>query len=365
MRLNNKWLRAAIPALLIHCSIGTVYCWSTFKEAIATQIGMSTFALGWAFSLAIFFLGMSAAFAGRMVEKNIHKSSLIACIFFTVGMIGTGFFIQNTTGTIGDDFIINVTAGKLAASTNGYTQFTTGTTLTFVAPYDCEVTLVSYQGQQASMNGVMTTSTTLTQQYVSGTTIVVASTGDGWLTSLTIAPVDSVTPFSVASITATSTITELAVGDTFDTSSVTVRGYDNSLAYYKKLSSNEYSVSSVDTSTAGHKTVTVTYNNLQSSFNITVSAEVSNIIDTNSVIRFGDDTTNNIASFGEKVTDTTKKNPNASNCQMVYGGYIEFTVAAGASVEIYVNYSADFQVEGKSAVKGLTSELGQSKCKNF
>ena len=79
-KLNNKWIRAAIPALLIHCSIGTVYCWSTFKEAIANQIGMSTFALGWAFSLAIFFLGMSAAFAGNMVEKNIHKSSLIASI---------------------------------------------------------------------------------------------------------------------------------------------------------------------------------------------------------------------------------------------------------------------------------------------
>ena len=97
-KLNNKWFRAAIPALLIHCSIGTVYCWSTFKEAIAEKIGMSTFALGWAFSLAIFFLGMSAAFAGRMVEKNIHKSSLIACLCFTVGMIGTGVFIKYSTG---------------------------------------------------------------------------------------------------------------------------------------------------------------------------------------------------------------------------------------------------------------------------
>ena len=97
-KLNNKWVRAAIPALLIHCSIGTVYCWSTFKEAIATKIGMSTFALGWAFSLAIFFLGMSAAFAGRMVEKNIHKSALIACICFTIGMIGTGLFINYATG---------------------------------------------------------------------------------------------------------------------------------------------------------------------------------------------------------------------------------------------------------------------------
>ena len=91
-------MRAAVPALLIHCSIGTVYCWSTFKKAIAEQIGMSDFAVGWAFSLAIFFLGMSAAFAGRMVEKDIHKSSLLACICFTVGMLGTGFFIQFTTG---------------------------------------------------------------------------------------------------------------------------------------------------------------------------------------------------------------------------------------------------------------------------
>ena len=98
--LENKWMRSAIPALLIHCSIGTVYCWSTFKEAIATKIGMSTFAVGWAFSLAIFFLGMSAAFAGRMVEKDIHKSSLIACICFTLGMLGTGLFIQYTTGII-------------------------------------------------------------------------------------------------------------------------------------------------------------------------------------------------------------------------------------------------------------------------
>ena len=96
--MDNKWLRAAIPALLIHCSIGTVYCWSTFKEAIAQSIGMSTFAVGWAFSFAIFFLGMSAAFAGKIVELNIHKSSLISAICFTTGMIGTGLTIKYCTG---------------------------------------------------------------------------------------------------------------------------------------------------------------------------------------------------------------------------------------------------------------------------
>ena len=91
---SNKWTRAAIPALLLHCSIGTVYCWSTFKANIASYIGAGVGDVEWAFSLAIFFLGMSAAFAGNVVEKNIHKSSLIAAICFAVGLAGTALFIM-------------------------------------------------------------------------------------------------------------------------------------------------------------------------------------------------------------------------------------------------------------------------------
>ena len=90
---ENKWIRAAIPALLLHCSIGTVYCWSIFSQEIADYIGFSKGATEWAFSFAIFFLGMSAAFLGNVVEKDIHKSSLIAAICFALGMAGTGFFI--------------------------------------------------------------------------------------------------------------------------------------------------------------------------------------------------------------------------------------------------------------------------------
>ena len=91
---GGKWLRAAIPALLLHCSIGTVYCWSIFSQEIADYIGFSKGATEWAFSFAIFFLGMSAAFLGNVVERDIHKSSLIATICFAVGMAGTGFFIS-------------------------------------------------------------------------------------------------------------------------------------------------------------------------------------------------------------------------------------------------------------------------------
>ena len=92
-KIQNKWICAAIPALLLHCSIGTVYCWSIFSQEIADYIGFSKGATEWAFSFAIFFLGMSAAFLGNIVEKDIHKSSLIATICFALGMAGTGFFI--------------------------------------------------------------------------------------------------------------------------------------------------------------------------------------------------------------------------------------------------------------------------------
>ena len=97
--LSNKWTRAAIPALLLHCSIGTVYCWSYFSGAISKAIEAvngvgSASAIGWAFSLAIFFLGMSAAFLGNFVEKDIHKASLIATICFALGVAGTGLAVR-------------------------------------------------------------------------------------------------------------------------------------------------------------------------------------------------------------------------------------------------------------------------------
>ena len=93
IKCQNKWVRGAIPALLLHCSIGTVYCWSVFSTDIAKYIGWGKSSVEWAFSLAIFFLGMSAAFLGNVVEKNIHRSSLIASITFGLGMVGTGLCI--------------------------------------------------------------------------------------------------------------------------------------------------------------------------------------------------------------------------------------------------------------------------------
>jgi len=97
--LNNKWFRAAIPALLIHVCIGSVYCWSLIKDEIALLMNCSVSSIEFAFSLAIFFLGMSAAFAGNFVEKNVKASSGLSCIFFTLGLMLSVVSIYNQSIT--------------------------------------------------------------------------------------------------------------------------------------------------------------------------------------------------------------------------------------------------------------------------
>ena len=92
-RMNNKWIRGALPALLIHLSIGSVYAWSLFVEPIANYIGTEQPQVQFAFSLAIFFLGMSAAFGGSIVERDIHKSSLISFVCFCMGLLITALAI--------------------------------------------------------------------------------------------------------------------------------------------------------------------------------------------------------------------------------------------------------------------------------
>lgn len=92
-RINNKWVRGALPALLIHLSIGSVYAWSLFSEPISNYINKPQSDVQFAFSLAIFFLGMSAAFGGKIVEKNIHKSSLVSCICFCSGLLLTALAV--------------------------------------------------------------------------------------------------------------------------------------------------------------------------------------------------------------------------------------------------------------------------------
>lgn len=85
----------ALSAVGIHISIGSVYAWSVFTKPVMQEMGVSLRDVQWAFSLAIFFLGMSAAFLGQYVEKyGPRKSGIVSALFFSAGMLGAGLAVS-------------------------------------------------------------------------------------------------------------------------------------------------------------------------------------------------------------------------------------------------------------------------------
>src|SRR5690625_959167 len=88
-KVKNRLLIAA-SAVGIHLSIGSAYAWSVFTNPMVNQYGWDQTQVSTAFSIAIFFLGFSAAFMGRFVEKNgPRKSGMVAAIFFGAGVAGS------------------------------------------------------------------------------------------------------------------------------------------------------------------------------------------------------------------------------------------------------------------------------------
>jgi OFA family oxalate/formate antiporter-like MFS transporter len=85
--MKNRWLIAA-SAVGIHISIGSVYAWSVFNLPLENAFGWAKSDVAITFSLAIFFLGMSAAVMGRFVERNgPRKSGMVAAVLWGTGLM--------------------------------------------------------------------------------------------------------------------------------------------------------------------------------------------------------------------------------------------------------------------------------------
>src|SRR5579885_865746 len=95
----NRWL---IPpaALAIHLCIGQAYAFSVFNLPMTKLIGITQSApgdwklteLGWIFTLAIVFLGLSAAAAGRWLEEvGPRKAMFVAACCFGGGFVISAF----------------------------------------------------------------------------------------------------------------------------------------------------------------------------------------------------------------------------------------------------------------------------------
>ena len=91
----SKQVQVAMGAVALHISIGSVYAWSVFSKPLQQQLGWSLKEVNFTFGLAIFFLGISAAFLGHYVEKHgPRKSARLAATLFGVGLLGSGLAIK-------------------------------------------------------------------------------------------------------------------------------------------------------------------------------------------------------------------------------------------------------------------------------
>jgi MFS family permease len=85
--MKNRWLIAA-SAVGIHLCIGSVYAWSVFNLPLENAFGWAKSDIAITFSLAIFFLGMSAAVMGHFVERyGPSTSGMVAAAFWGAGLI--------------------------------------------------------------------------------------------------------------------------------------------------------------------------------------------------------------------------------------------------------------------------------------
>lgn len=90
---KNRWFMVA-AAMAIHMCIGSVYAWSVYVNPIQSAMEWSLTDVTITFSIAIFFLGLSAALMGKFVEaKGPRVAATLAALLFGAGTIGSGFAI--------------------------------------------------------------------------------------------------------------------------------------------------------------------------------------------------------------------------------------------------------------------------------
>ncbi len=96
----NRW-RVPPASIAIHLCIGSVYAWSIFNPALIRELGVVGSAAGdwslasvvWIFSVAIVFLGLAAAVAGKWLERVGPR-----CVGVTAALLWGGGFIIGSLG---------------------------------------------------------------------------------------------------------------------------------------------------------------------------------------------------------------------------------------------------------------------------
>src|SRR5262249_27164015 len=123
-------------ALCVHLCIGQAYAFSVFNLPMTKLLGITQSTesdwtlpeLGWIFSIAIFFLGVSAAVFGRWVEEGGPRRAM-----FTAALCWSGGFVVSAFGV----YIHNLWLIYLGYGVLGGCRLCIWSLLPVVAPFMC------------------------------------------------------------------------------------------------------------------------------------------------------------------------------------------------------------------------------------
>ncbi len=84
---TNRWL-VAIMGTVLQLALGTVYAWSYFQQPVMAAGNWSNAQAAWAFSLAIFFLGLAAAWGGVNLPRfGPRRLAMVGGLMYSSGYL--------------------------------------------------------------------------------------------------------------------------------------------------------------------------------------------------------------------------------------------------------------------------------------
>ncbi|MFH0915918.1 MAG: OFA family MFS transporter [bacterium] len=96
----NRWL-IVLMGTTLQVSLGTAYAWSYFQKPLGDAFGWSNSTTAWAFSLAICFLGLSAAWGGvKMATIGPTKLATIGGVLFGLGYLLGAVALHRQSATL-------------------------------------------------------------------------------------------------------------------------------------------------------------------------------------------------------------------------------------------------------------------------
>jgi OFA family oxalate/formate antiporter-like MFS transporter len=105
---RNKYL-IVLAGMIMQLSIGSIYAYSKWIEPLSAALNWDAHDTKTGFSLAICFLGLTAAFMGKLAQKiGPTKAGLIATLFLTIGLLGSALAVN-----MGNIYLFYLTFGVL------------------------------------------------------------------------------------------------------------------------------------------------------------------------------------------------------------------------------------------------------------